>query len=90
MYVLHKLHFNSGQRKYEIQSSSLRNKENNFKTDEKSLDPELIRMLKDGTEVIFPKFKTVIPQITDFVGSKMENFSDVLDVRIGIYIYVGA
>ena len=60
------------------------NKENNFKTEEKSWDPELIRMLKDIPEVIFPRFKTDIP-ITDFVGSKMENFSDVLDVRIGRY-----
>ena len=62
----------------------MRNEENNFKTDEKSLDPELIRMLKDIPEVIFPRFKTDIP-ITDFVGSKMENYSDVLDVQIGKY-----
>ena len=47
------------------------------------MDPELIRMLKEGTEVIFPKLKTERPQITDLVGSKMEDFSDVLDVRIG-------
>ena len=60
------------------------NKENNFKTEEKSWDPELIRMLKDIPEVIFPRFKTDKP-ITDFAGSKMENFSDVLDVRIGTY-----
>ena len=54
-----------------------------METDEKSWDPELIRILKDGTEVIFPRLKTEKP-ITDF-GSKMENFSDVLDVRIGTY-----
>ena len=65
----------------------MRSKENNFKTSitEKSWDPKLLRMLKDGTEVIFQKFKTDKPQITDFVGSKTENFTDVLDVRIGIY-----
>ena len=63
----------------------MRNKENIVKAEEKSLDPQLIRMLKEGTEVIFPRFKIEKPQITDFVGSKMENFSDVLDVRIGIY-----
>ena len=57
-----------------------------METDEKSWDPELIRILKDGTEVIFPRLKTEKP-ITDF-GSKMENFSDVLDVRIGTYKHI--
>ena len=77
--------YHKGQRQYDIRSfQGLTNKENNFKTDEKSWDPELIRMLKDIPEVIFQRFKTDKP-ITDFTGSKMENFSDVLDVRIGKY-----
>ena len=56
--------------------------EDNIRTDEKSWDPELIRILKDSPDVIFPRFKTDIP-ITDLVRS-MGNFSDVLDVRMGI------
>ena len=72
-----------GPRNYEIKRfQAFGVKDNNLS--EEKLDPQLMKMMKDSADVIFARAHTDLP-FTDFVGKKTQNFSDVLDFRLGKY-----
>ena len=76
--------FLTGPKKYQIRRfQGISEREKDFNTEE-TFDPKLIRMMKESSEVVFARSNTDTP-LLDFAKKKPENFTDILDFRLGKY-----
>ena len=76
--------FLTGPKKYQIRRfQGISEREKDLDTEE-TLDPKLIRMMKENSEVVFARSNTDTP-LLDFAKKKPENFTDILDFRLGKY-----
>ena len=76
--------FLAGPKKYQIRRfQGISERDKDLSTEE-TLDPKLIRMMKESSEVVFARSNTDTP-LLDFAGKKPENFTDILDFRLGKY-----